>query len=161
MPLIPEIVDHQYAAPAQRVEQKKLDCSKETAGSSKEKSRPEMRDMGVQANPHTSSRSTATGSLMFLSPRTSTIFPKWQSKHFKMVRKCVALIVVIIVLVVVCGFGALNISELGIFLIIALGKIWEITKIKPFMCFYFFHRNKNRRLYILYSCKQNVAMPYV
>jgi hypothetical protein len=52
MPLIPETVDHQYAAPAQRVEKKKLDCSKDTAGTSKEKSQPEMRDVGVQANPH-------------------------------------------------------------------------------------------------------------
>jgi hypothetical protein len=79
MPLIPEIVDHQYAAPAQRVEQKKLDCSKETAGSSKEKSRPEMRDVGVQVNlppygPQTDQAHLVDQSNVF---DTETFFLKW------------------------------------------------------------------------------------
>jgi hypothetical protein len=56
MPAIPEIAiqddeDEEIVLCVICLEQRKrMDCSKETAGSSKEKSQPEKRDMGVQVN---------------------------------------------------------------------------------------------------------------
>jgi hypothetical protein len=55
MPLIDEVGDHQYAAPAKCehlkcLKHKELNDSKDTALTCKEKSRPEMRSVGVLAN---------------------------------------------------------------------------------------------------------------